>query len=322
MKASLMAFALFSIITVLTGCNKTNQVSSATKPEPPTSVAFSSTSEKSTNSWAKTSSLTWKEQQQTWDRWLKDIKVAVKFGSASDRMIYAFLKENGALIDANKGTPARSQGKQFHVLVVNGDISQATPWEQELGQSEYVFAGYHYDLSALVVKKTADSFPRKVRGTIGFHEAIHAYRDRMQLRIENVLTVQDHAAEELVAWEPQCRLFRKLYSPSYEPFRQKLVQMMLDDIKARQQQPQSEEENFIANLPSLNATMRVMDNPAEIVKAFEMPSNSTADDMFILLNFAFMDCAFEVLDKNFPDPKQAQVMKVAFFGYINEQAGF
>ncbi len=268
-----------------------------------------------------TASLSWSEQQQIWNDWHADIVSAVKVGNAEDRKILAFMEKYGALRDTNKGTPTRFSDNRFHILVVNGNMSEATAWEQEMGQSPMVFARYDESISSLVVKKMPASFPRKVRGTIGFHEAIHGYHFKTQPETDHDLTAQGHAAEELSAWEPQCRLFRKLYAPSYEPFRQKLIQMMVEDMKVRQKSVSSDRENFTASLPDVVIAVQVLGNPADALKAFGMPSTTPPEELLVPLNFALMDCAFSILDTNYPDRKDAKTMKTAFIGYLNEQAG-
>ena len=263
------------------------------------------------------SSLTWKEQQDVWKDWLDDIKAAVAVGNADDRKILAFLEKYGSLIDAGKGTPTRFPDKRFHIVVVNGDMATATPWEQEMGMNPMVFARYDESISSLVVKKT-DFLPRKVRGTIGFHEAIHGYHFKTKPLTDHDRTAEGNAEDELSAWEPQCRLFRKLYDPDYEPFRAKLIGLIEEEMRTRSQRPK-DPKGSPDGLPDMIVMLQV--KPEEIQGVFGLPPSSSNDQALAVINFALMDASFAVLDKQHPNHEEAKAKKVAFIQFMNEQMG-
>ncbi|HSI20222.1 MAG TPA: hypothetical protein VLA04_00725 [Verrucomicrobiae bacterium] len=266
------------------------------------------------------STLSWQEQQDVWKERLADIRTAVKADNQPDsRKILAFLETNGKLVDSSKKEPERLTGKRFHIVVINGNPATCSEWENAIGDGPNVFAVYKDGISAVVVKK-ADSVPRPIQGTVGYHETVHAYNWRTKY-LDRGLSLKETMIEEVNAFTPQVRMFRALYAPDYEPFRQQLMLLVLANTRQRMQLAKNQEESFDALFPSLAYALSTFDQAAAR-RAFHLPDTATLLDLAHYLNFAFIDVGFEVLEKNTTSPWEAQKLKPILIQKMREEAGF
>jgi hypothetical protein len=262
-----------------------------------------------------TSTISWEEQQKVWQECLEDIKSAVAVGNDEDRTILSFLEQNGNLVDATHTTLSPLPGERFQIVVVNGDPFSASPSERELGGSELVAAQYIHPITTLVVKKT--NVPRKINGTIGFHEAVHVYHYRHDNKAVSIKDLRAQAEEELSAYTPQVRMFRKLYDPGYEPFRTKLISLIRQDMAVRISRLDASAtptEHERAHLPDIGMILQVVDD-ATAKHAFGLSEAATREDLIRYLNFAFLDAAYAAIEKD-TSPSQAHDQKVALMGYM------
>lgn len=267
---------------------------------------------------ASLTKLSFSQQQRLWEGWLADTRVAVEADpTAENRKILKFIEENAVQVDSTLGAPAKLAGTKFNVLIMDQDLDVSI--RKSLGNGDGVFASYNENYSSLILR--SGEVPRKVRGTIGFHEGVHAYHYRNGL-IPDLETPKGHWMEELGAYAPQLRQFRALYRPGYEKFRRSLVKMLDDDIRRRLSAPGklSDREAFEATMPNIMLLGRVIGDPAEAKKAFGLSDSVPVDQLMIYLNFAFLDAGFECLERGFPKDDWNN-MKALFLSYTAERAG-
>lgn len=263
--------------------------------------------------------LSFKEQQRVWKDWLSATKLAVKAGQDPvAKQSLDYLEKNASLWDSAKGDPPRLDNGKYHIMVVNGDPSVASPWEQQECPAG-IFAQYYDPTSCLIV--TSAKLPMKVMGTIGSHESIHAPHWILNYKGRG-LTRKELAEEEVSAYLPQMREFRALYKQTYEPLRQEMIKFIKDDIARRKAQATTPQEKTEASFPDLAIVISTYLNwPEKFEKAFSLAHNDNFSEIMVFMNFAILDASFAVLDQEYPDAQEREIMRPIMIDQFKVRAG-